>query len=223
MATLFLKDEKPRRVGARTDLPLVPMGRLQGQWLGESLRERGLIPDVIFTSALLRTIQTADEVQKILKSTAHREILSDFNEIDYGPDENQEEEFVEKRIGKAALLQWESHQMVPPGWQVSPAQLSKSWLDFSQKILTDWSGKTVLLVTHNGIARFAKALGAWEGDSQQKATLPASPSLPSLSSLKLATGAYGLLSYDATLTSSRWKLIDWNIRPHEITNSKSTQ
>ena len=42
----FESGETPRRVGARTDLPLTEKGRQQAQAIGHYLKEHDLIPDV---------------------------------------------------------------------------------------------------------------------------------------------------------------------------------
>ena len=50
------------RVGARTDMPLSTSGLEQGWKLGLYLRDNDLLPDVVFTSALQRTQQTAEQI-----------------------------------------------------------------------------------------------------------------------------------------------------------------
>src|SRR5689334_4391163 len=95
-----------RRIGT-TDLPLVDSGLKQAQNLGNYLKKNNLIPDIIFTSQLKRTQQTAQEILKILNITIPTHHLIIFNEIDYGPDENQPEEKVISRIGETALKNWE--------------------------------------------------------------------------------------------------------------------
>src|SRR3990167_6198462 len=107
------------RVGI-TDLPLVDSGLIQGQKLGAYLKQNNLIPDMIFTSKLKRAIQTAEQAQNTMKTHLPLERLSIFNEIDYGPDENQPEENVIARVGKEALMAWETKAEVPNGWKVDP-------------------------------------------------------------------------------------------------------
>ena len=77
----FAAGEIVRRVGT-TDLPLVESGLLQGFALGTYLRQEQLIPDVIFTSTLQRTIQTAEQAQKAMGTQLPMERLSIFNELD---------------------------------------------------------------------------------------------------------------------------------------------
>ncbi|MFI4963584.1 MAG: histidine phosphatase family protein, partial [Legionellales bacterium] len=98
----FGSGDTVRRVGT-TDLPLVESGLEQGRKLGAYLKQNNLTPDSIFTSTLKRAIQTAEQVQSVMHTNVPIEALSIFNEIDYGPDENQPENRVIERIGIDAL------------------------------------------------------------------------------------------------------------------------
>ncbi|MFT4060117.1 MAG: histidine phosphatase family protein [Legionella sp.] len=129
-----------RRIGT-TDLPLTDSGLHQGRLLGSYLKYNNLIPDVIFTSKLKRTIQTAKQAQSTMGTQLPIKTLSIFNEIDYGPDENQPEEQVITRIGKEAIVSWESNAIVPTGWNVNPATLIKNWIDFSTNLRKEYTGK----------------------------------------------------------------------------------
>ncbi|MEJ2755717.1 MAG: histidine phosphatase family protein, partial [Gammaproteobacteria bacterium] len=109
----FDHGDEVRRVGRHTDLPLSSSGQKQAQQLGLHLltltdethtSAQCVSPLVaVYTSSLQRTQETA----RIALTTAGIEIpptpSTDFDEIDYGPDENQPETVVEKRLGKATL------------------------------------------------------------------------------------------------------------------------
>lgn len=184
----------------RTDLPLVESGRMQGRALGRYLTQQGLVPDVIFTSALQRTRQTADEAEAEMGTHLPRHALEIFNEIDYGQDENQPEELVRARLGEAALKAWDEEAVVPAGWQVDPQQIMRAWQDFAEDVLNAYAGKTVLVVTSNGIARFAPVLtGDMEGFRQRHG-------------LKIATGALCVF----TRESGKWTCEGWNIRVDKV-------
>ncbi len=194
----FAPGEIVRRVGT-TDLPLVESGLLQGYALGAYLKQERLIPDVIFTSTLQRTIQTAEQAQKAMGTQLPMENLSIFNELDYGPDENQPEENVVARLGKEALAAWEAQALVPSGWQVSPAEIITNWQHFAEHLRQQYQGKTCLVITSNGIARFAPYL---TGDfAAFSAQYP----------IKIATGA--LCIFMNELGSSVWNCLGWNVKP----------
>lgn len=151
----FDKGDTLLRVGARTDLPLSSSGRQQAILLGKYLASTHPAIDAVYTSTLQRTQQTAQlalqEAGIVLLSTP----LAQFNEIDYGPDEGKPEDQVIARIGADALKAWEDQAIPPQGWQVNVPALIENWKDFAAKLVP---GSTTLVVTSNGIARFAPYL-----------------------------------------------------------------
>ena len=193
----FGPGDTPTRVGGRTDLPLVEKGRAQAQALGEYISKNRLIPDVVYSSNLQRTHETAQIAVKASGVTNPVYQLDIFNEIDYGPDENQTEETVIARIGAQAIKDWDEKAKVPDGWRVDPAEVTKNWIDFADQIAAHDDEETVLVVTSNGIARFAPHI---TGDFEK---------FKEKHSLKLSTGALGILSHNG----EKWDILDWNIRP----------
>lgn len=193
-----------RRVGT-TDLPLVDSGLHQGRLLGHYLKQNHLIPDVIFTSKLKRAIQTAEQAQSIMGTDLPIEKSSIFNEIDYGPDENQAEEHVVARIGKEAISAWETQAIVPAGWNVDPSVFIKNWMDFSVRLRQEYVGKICLVITSNGIVRFLPYLtGNFAAFSAQY-------------SIKIATGA--LCVFENKEHSEIWDCVAWNVKPQAIMSS----
>lgn len=179
------------RVGLRTDLPLSVSGRQQAEILGRHLQDTEI--HHIYTSQLRRTFETANIALK------DREVIQDptFNEVDYGTDDGQPEEKVVVRIGKDALQQWEQNAKVPEGWNINPDAIIQNWKTFAERLLAEHEGQTILVVTSNGIARFAPHLcsdfEAFKANHK----------------LKLATGALASLAY----TDGQWQVETWNVRP----------
>lgn len=195
----FGPNDIPTRVGARTDLDLVASGQEQAQNLAAYLKQENLIPDIIFTSHLKRTIQMADIICNELGITPQRLQLDLFNEIDYGPDENKPEEEVIARIGEQAIKDWDDHAKVPDGWDVDPQAIKLGWQGFAQETEQSHTGKIVLVVTSNGIARFAPYLtGDFETFKNQH-------------KIKMKTGALSALTKDQS--DSAWQVRFWNMRP----------
>lgn len=202
----FEDNEPPRRVGARTDLPLTEKGRLQARALGRYLRENNLLPDVTYTSTLQRTQETA----KIALAEAGLKMptypLAIFDEIDYGPDENQPEDAVIARIGSQAIKDWDEKSIAPKEWLVNTEEILKNWQDFLSKIAEKHDTITqnqldihevVLVLTSNGIARFAPQCTQNYELFVHKNTL------------KLSTGALGILQF----SNGSWDISGWNLRP----------
>jgi probable phosphoglycerate mutase len=178
------------RVGKQTDLPLSNSGREQAKHLGIFLKEKYKKIDRVLVSSLKRTQETA----LIALPNMPININPMFDEIYYGLDDGKPESDVIARIGEEALKQWEEHAIVPDGWQVDPQNIIQDWRDFS-KNLVEANGRRpsiMLVVTSNGIARFAPHLMA-------------NPSRLS----KMRTGALSALEYDG----NHWKIDYWDKRP----------
>lgn len=184
-------------VGARTDLPLVESGKEQARAIGRYLKEHKRIPDVIYASALKRAQETAKIAVKESGVTNPVFTLDMFNEIHYGPDENKTKEDIINRIGTDALKNWDENNIVPPGWNADPAAIIKNWHDFADQICAHDDNETVLVVTSNGIARFAPHI---TGDYE---------SFRKLHNPKLATGALAVFHH----VNGRWSLQSWNLTP----------
>ncbi len=182
------------RVGGRTDLDLSASGRQQADVLAEHFKVGDVVFDLAYCSPLKRTRQTA---QAILSSQRIKAVQTEpfLTEIDYGPDENRPEAEVVSRIGEDALADWEAKATPPPGWLVDPEKLTADWLEFFARF-DEPSGKadTVLVVTSNGIARFALSALGFEKN---------------VASIKLSTGAYGHFC----LRGNRADMLAWNVKP----------
>jgi len=194
----FLPGQTPLRVGCRTDLPLVKTGFDQAKRLAEHLEKSDLMPDAVFSGGLKRTLQTAHTVISGLNLRLPIRPLSIFNEIDYGPDEGKQEHEVEARIGAEALDRWNRYAIAPPGWLVDPKILIQNWSVFTQKLIFTHPGKTVLVITSNGVARFLPYLTDNHG------------AFFATHDIKLKTGAYALLEGDL----SGWNIHQWNVHPN---------
>lgn len=212
----FESGETPRRVGGgRTDLPLTAHGRDQARSLGRDLSTKFGPIDKIYAAPLLRTTQTAEIAASEMASSDIApppaiETLDFLREIDHGPDENKSDAEIADRLGPQALKLWDTELTMPADWAPRPVEILKSWQLFLNRVIQDYEDacrthprvsalapipdQTILVVTSNGIARFAP---------------PAVLSTLSLPSLKLATAAYGVMSYD----DAKWTLINWNHRP----------
>ncbi|PZP55110.1 MAG: phosphoglycerate mutase [Micavibrio aeruginosavorus] len=190
----FSPGDTPTRVGGRTDLPLVESGQEQARNLGRYLKDRSLIPDLILTSQLKRTKQMAEIIKTEIGAPIETHPLAIFNEIDYGPDENKKEEDVIARLGREAIEKWDKEAIVPDGWLADPEQITRNWQNFANELET---GGTTLVITSNGIARFAPAIAQ---------------NPEAAASLKISTGALCHLERN----QAEWLIKAWNIKPFVI-------
>ncbi len=190
----FAPGETPRRIGFGTDLPLVEAGRAQALRLGAYFAAQGWKFAHVFASPLARTRETAALILSCLDRLPLVEPALWLSEIDHGPDENRTEADVTKRIGAEALAAWDRHAILPPGWHGDIAARQEAW----QAFFTAPPEGMSMLVTSNGAARLG--LFADSALAAQAAVLP---------SLKLATGAFGLIALD----SGGPRLVAWDQRP----------
>lgn len=200
----FTKDQTPLRVGARTDLPLVETER--GTNIGKYLKMRSLIPVAVFAAPLKRTTETA----RLAIAALDKDIplISDarFTEIDYGPDEGKTEEEVIARVGEDALEAWNANAIVPQGWNVSVDEIIKAWNTFANDVERDYKGKTVMVVSSNGIIRFAPHLtGNFQKFSEEF-------------NIKVGTGSVCVLEKEDG--DKYWMVKEWGVKPKDKLSDK---
>lgn len=193
----FAAGDTPLRVGAGTDIPLVESGREQARRLGAFFKEHKVAPSLVVAGELKRADETARLICEAGGFEPRFEHSAFFNEIHYGPDEGKPEEAVRERIGEEALRLWNSEAVVPKGWRVEPEAISSGWREFSARVLREYPRKTVMVVTSNGVARFAPYItGDFEGFRRRH-------------ELKLKTGAFGEFVH----SGGAWLVRGWNLRP----------
>lgn len=200
----FTKDQTPTRVGGRTDLPLVEEER--GTLVGEYLVDVGLVPNKVFAAPLKRTMQTAALAVKALGFPMDIEEDNSFREIDYGPDENKTEDEVIARIGQEAIDKWNAEAIVPDGWKVDVKATIDTWVDFGKKVFRDYRDKNVLIVSSNGVIRFAPYL---TGDF---AAFAASHDI------KVGTGC--VCVFEKEDENAPWVCKVWNLKPKKYFENK---
>ncbi|MDR2346505.1 MAG: histidine phosphatase family protein [Planctomycetaceae bacterium] len=235
----FRPDEEPRRIGSRTDLPLVEETR--SITAARIIKSRGLFPARVFAAPLLRTMQTAELIVNELGLNCTIQQIPEFTEIDYGPDENQTENNVIKRLGtfylgrhadlneiiqrgKDEIDNWNNNAAAPACWNVDTTKIIADWRNFTDKIN---KGETVLVVSSNGIIRFAphillpddfeifrnthnlrQFVKTTSAETQyQEKTKPNSTA--NLNNLKVTTAGICIF----VQKNNKWNITDWNIKP----------
>ena len=196
----FDKGDVVTRVGARTDLPLSNSGQEQARALARQLADENF--QAAYCSPLQRTQQTSRAIIEEQEAPVRLTLVDFLREIDYGPDENAPEDKVIARIGRPALDLWETQAIPPNGWDVDPAFLVSSWSRLFSEIAADCSTDApVLVVTSNGVARFALHAAGADSDSHN---------------LKLKTGAYGVVDVHNSPTRNTSPICfvrNWGVRP----------
>ena len=124
-----------------------------------------------------------------------------FTEIDYGPDEAKTEEEVIARIGNEAIDAWNKEAIVPDGWNVSVAEIIKAWEDLGIEAERDYKNKTIMVVSSNGIIRFAPYL---TGDFKK---------FTEENDIKVGTGGVCVLEKDND--EKYWRVKEWGTKPKD--------
>lgn len=185
------------RVGLKTDMPLAESGISQAERIGGYIKKNRINIAAVYTSTLQRTYETATIALEEADIHAPLHKLDIFDEIDYGPDEGKTEEQVIARIGTHAIHDWNTMAVVPPGWIVDPQTIVNNWQKFAQQVLEQYPDQTVMVVTSNGIARFAPYLTHdFLGFTEKH-------------NIKLSTGHLAQLSN----TGESWTVDYWNEKP----------
>ncbi len=188
--------ETPRRIGARTDLPLTAVGLDQAKGLRRHFTTNGVRFDRVLSSALQRARMTAET---IAGDAAPIESASFLTEIDHGPDENLTDADVVARLGAEAIARWDREMIAPQGWEVGAEWRVPAWREFAEEAAAALPDGTILLVTSNGAARFAlAALGLTTGDNR--------------SGVKMRTGSYGVVD----IRDGQFRLVGWDRRPGDV-------
>lgn len=196
----FTKDQTPLRVGAKTDLPLVETER--GTNVGKYLKMRTFYPKAVFSAPLHRTMETARLAIAALDRDIPLIVDNRFTEIDYGPDEAKTEDEVIARIGQKALDDWNSEAIVPDGWNVSVDGIIKAWQDFADEVEKKYHNNTVLVVSSNGIIRFAPYL---TGDFKKFAA-----------DFNIKVGTGGVCVLEKEDGDNYWTVKAWGVKPKEF-------
>ena len=125
-----------------------------------------------------------------------------FTEIDYGPDEGKPEDEVVARIGQKALEEWEREAIVPDGWLVSVEGIVDAWKSFANEIEDKYKNKNVMVVSSNGIIRFAPHL---TGDFKK---------FTEDFNIKVGTGSVCIL--EKSEEDKNWKVVEWGVKPKDM-------
>ena len=193
----FTKEQTPTRVGCRTDLPLVETER--GTNVGLYLKKYNLVPDVVFAAPLKRTMETAKLALNAFEKPIPFFEDNSFKEIDYGPDENKTEDEVIARIGQDAIDRWNKDAVVPDGWMVDVPFIIQTWQDLGKKAAKEYKDKNMLIVSSNGIIRFAPYL---TGDFQ---------SFAAEHDIKVGTGC--VCVFEKEDNEENFRCTAWNVKP----------
>ncbi|RMG00112.1 MAG: histidine phosphatase family protein [Acidobacteria bacterium] len=139
-----------RRFGGHSATPLSPLGRKQALATARALYKERI--DVIFSSDLLRAVQTAEPLSDLINIPVNEKVA--FRERDVGVLEGLtfEEASVKYPRDYQALMSRDFKYVITNG--ESYAQLLKRVRDELEKILNEYEGKNIAIFSHTGVICF---------------------------------------------------------------------
>lgn len=146
------------RYQGQSDAPLSDLGLRQAEALALRLCDEPL--DVIFTSSLQRAAKTAESIARYHRDTPFEHTPA-LLEIDHGDWQGLLADEVIERYGDG-LREWREHPtraQMPNGESFS--NVLKRVLDFKEQLCVEYSGRNVLISTHDVVVKVlvADALG----------------------------------------------------------------
>ncbi len=193
----FEPGETPRRVGAKTDLPLTEEGRRQARTLAAMISRDYMPVGAIITGPLKRTIEVAKTISGEISNTFTAD--ERLSEINYGLWENKTDDEIKTSYGPEALEAWEQHGLWPENglWAPSREKVFKNLaniLSEQRKMLDEQPSHHRILVTSNGILRLVHSIITGTEPSPKG---------------KVKTGHFCVL----IPRESGWTILKWNEKP----------
>jgi broad specificity phosphatase PhoE/ribonuclease HI len=148
-----------RRFSGSSDLPLSQLGRADAAAAAQHLAGRGI--DVIVSSPLLRTRQTAEAAADVLGVPV--EVDADLRELDFGEWEGLTADEARAK-SPLAFRRWSAAIDVRPPGGESVADVSARVARARGRVLQRHAGTTVLLVSHVTPIKLMLAAGLGVGD-----------------------------------------------------------
>lgn len=140
--------------------PLTPRGRKQAQRCAEKLLDAQV--DVIVSSPLRRALETAEVIAAALDYPEQIVVESLLIERDFGVLTGTAKAAIDKNCRDIQRSFGTTHFLSGPGVEDYPSAYSRAQR-FLRRIIEQWSGQTVLVVTHGDIGKMIRAV--WLGIS----------------------------------------------------------
>ena len=138
------------------DVGLSELGHEEAKSAGRKIKEKGLKPDIAFTSVLSRAQATSDHILNVL-GMPELETIRDqaLNERDYGDLSGLNKDDARKKWGEEQVHIWRrSYDVPPPGGESLKDTGARVWPYYIRTILPQvLRGKTVLVSAHGNSLR----------------------------------------------------------------------
>jgi len=199
----FEKDEIPRFIGRRTDLPLTQEGRTQAHQFGKYLREKQIFPVAIYSSSLKRQKEMAEIVNAELGGDIPLCQDEALLEIDYGTWENLSDEEVKQKYSIEEYKVWSTAMQWPASFADSPEEIQTQLQVWLQRLRnTHVDNTTIVAVSSNATLRYLYSLAQAQEWNRYKTE-------KRMKELKVKTGNFCVLH----IYPDHYDVMQWNLFP----------
>lgn len=198
----FAPEDKVVWTGSSNDLPLVDKGYEQASAVADWLNRVNIRPDILYCGRLVRTKEFAKTISKSC-DLVDAQISPYLDEIDYGAWTGLSDAEVIEQFGEEHLNAWRQKSKFPPDhqWNEKEENVVRRVNEFYTMIETEHAGKTILLVSSNGVLRYF--LKREEALFQKQITDQ---------SFAVKTGHVGIVEIEA----GHLNLLQWNQNPNDL-------
>ena len=197
----FAPGERVVFVGAHEDVPLTPEGEAQARRLGAALRNAAIVPAMVLCGPLQRTRRYADLAVEALGLGVKPIVDARLTEIDYGDWAGLTNDEISSKLGQGEDLRlWNEQSRWPAraNWGGGEDEIKAGVAAIIKRLSGELAGRTVLLVSSNGILRYFAMAAAG-------AAARSDPRFP----FKMRTGNYGVLRG----AGDKFAIVSWDVAP----------
>ncbi|MDD4555866.1 MAG: hypothetical protein PHE89_00870 [Alphaproteobacteria bacterium] len=193
--------------------------------IGLVLSEVELIPNAVFALEDEKSKATANVIIKTMELKTPIIVENNFTPIDYKEDEDKPENEVKLKLGTIeakkegleiaslsmeelfakgdkVLEKWNTKGTLPSSWSLDIDKTISSWLEFAEKVSTDFVDQNILLVMGDDLIRFAPYLTQdFVGFTKEN-------------SLEVKNGNFCI--FEKAKNSNRWICRAWNENPETV-------
>jgi len=150
-------DNQSGILNGRRDLPLTDIGRLRAKQLGQGISEAGIKIDKIYSSPLIRALETAKIVSTIVGLSEKPEIIYELIERDFGEMTGVHQSEINKRCAPDIIeTDTVTYFLNPEGAETFPDLVARG-KEALDKVRSEQDNGTALLVCHGDLGKMIYA------------------------------------------------------------------
>ncbi len=147
--------------GIKKDLSLTKKGKSQAVYVAKSLKDRHIMPDVIYLGELSKCIETGYKIAEVLGLSEDCLVVDNrIDDIDYGKWTGLTNYEIIERYGEVVLDNWERNAIVPENCGFLPQEdiIKYNLRSFLAEVIIRYKKKTVIAVVSDCILKFIRKI-----------------------------------------------------------------